>query len=130
MANYVVIAPRAAAMPLAQPQAAIAPLDAAQRAARTGRDDRPHESHAFDVAPSNARFRSSPTPHSMPGGRRAEDPAVWRESSAYSAQRLSQEAEPDPSLSAQRPAAIAAYLRARDSHIEFLPSFQALDIRV
>lgn len=130
MANYVVIAPRAAAMPLVQPQAAIAPLDEAHRAARTGRDGPTNDSYAFDAAPSNARFRASPAPNPMPGGRRAEDPAAWRESSAYSAQCLSQETDPHPSLASQRPAAIAAYIRARDSHIEFLPSFQALDIRV
>lgn len=130
MANYVVIAPRAAAPPLVQPQAAIAPLDEAHRAARAGRDGRTDDAYAFDVAPSNARFRGAPTPNPMPGGRRAEDAAQWRESCAYSAQRLSQENDPDANLAAQRPAAIAAYTRARDSHIEFLPSFQAIDIRV
>ena len=130
MANYVVIAPRTAATPLVQPQAPVAPLDEAQRAARTGRDGFANNLHAFDAAPSNARFRDSSTPSPMPGGRRAGDPAEGRDSSAYFAQRLSQEGDPDSSLGSQRSAAIAAYTRARDSHIEFLPSFQALDIRV
>lgn len=130
MANYVVIAPRTTATPLVQPQAPIAPLDEAQRAARAGRDGFANNLHALDAAPSNARFRTSSAPSPMPGGRRAGDPAEGRDSSPFFAQHLSQESDSDSSLDSQRSAAIAAYTRTRDSHIEYLPSFQALDIRV
>ena len=133
MANYVIIAPRAAGQPMVQPPAAIAPLDEAHRAAKMGRDGRANDSYAFDVAPSSARFRGSSAPSSAPynmPARRAQDAVERGDSCSFSAQRLSQETDADPRISARLPTAIAAYIRARDSHIEILSSFQTLDIRV
>jgi hypothetical protein len=53
-----------------------------------------------------------------------------RESGAFAAQRLAQEAEPDAGFRARPSSAAAAYLRTRDSHIQILPSIEALDLRV
>jgi hypothetical protein len=51
-------------------------------------------------------------------------------SGPFLAQRLAQESETETPPSSRASTALAAYLRTRDSHIQLLPAYDALDLRV
>lgn len=60
----------------------------------------------------------------------ADEAPAGQPSGPFTAQRLAQETEPSSDLGPLRTAAMAAYLKARDSHIQILRSVQTLDLRV
>lgn len=63
----------------------------------------------------------------------ADDSSTTAQSGPFTAQRLAQESEESELSSDRGPllsAAMAAYLKARDSHIQILRSIQTLDLRI
>ena len=70
------------------------------------------------------------TPQPSASEQQTDDRAAMRQSDPFTAQRLAQETERSSDLGPLRTVAQAAYLKARDSHIQILRSVQTLDLRV
>lgn len=125
MSSFVIPHPRIAGQPAAQPGAVVAAALAARRAVTARAEDSARERLASGTP---ARPNRAPTRPSAAAA--TTDTVDIRESGAFAAQRLAQEAESDPGVRTRPSSAAAAYLRTRDSHIQILPSIEALDLRV
>lgn len=129
VANFVILSPRTAGQPMVLPPPSRAPLDAARRTAMANYEGRAQELSVFDASPSTARTGGIPIQYDIQATHNRNSTGR-RDSSPFTAQRLAQESDSAPAAGSPLPSAIAAYLRARDAHIEILSSIQPLDIRV
>jgi hypothetical protein len=130
--SFMILDPRTAAHATARPSALVAQALAARRAAAAGGEGPARELPIRELfardAPARPVDRAPARPQAADA--RTADTRGMRESGTFTAQRLAQEGEPDARTRARLPSATAAYLRTRDSHIQILPSVQALNLRV
>lgn len=129
MPNFVILDPRTAGLPMARPTASVTPAGEARPATTAGREGPAKEQFAVDAARSRGSARSTPPRQNVPE-ERTGDILDARESGPFAAQRLAQEADSESASRSLLPTAMAAYLKARDSHVQILSSSQALDLRV
>ena len=129
MSNFVVLAQRTAGQALVATTPMTAQTSDARRMSLAHYENRARELDAIDVSPSKTHTRGIPNQYLVPATHQSGS-VDYQDASAFLAQHLAQDTDSDQAIGARMPAAIAAYTKARDSHIEFQSSFQALDIRV
>ena len=112
------------ARPATPVSAAIEPWSATKANGESTVGERPTVDGLFGTRPT----RGETSQPSSTG--QSDDAAAIRQSGPFTAQRLAQETERSTNPGPLRTVAIAAYLKARDSHIQILRSIQTLDLRV
>ena len=125
--------PKAAGWSMARPATPIPAIVEPLPATSIHGESRVRARPAADGLPATRSMLDGATPQS-PEKQRDGDSSTAAQSGPFTAQRLAQEseqeAEPSSDLAPLRGAATAAYLKARDSHIQIMRSIQTLDLRI
>lgn len=125
--------PKAVGWSMARPATPIPAIVEALPATNIHGESRVRARPAADGLLATRSMRDGGTPR--PGEEQQDgDSPTTAQSGPFTAQRLAQEseqeAEPSSDLGPLRSAATAAYLKARDSHIQIMRSIQTLDLRI
>jgi hypothetical protein len=112
------------ARPATPVSAAIEPWSATKANGESTVGDRPAVDNLLGTRPT--RGETSQPSNAV----QSDEAAAVRQSGPFTAQRLAQETERSSDLGPLRTVAMAAYLKARDSHIHILRSIQTIDVRV
>lgn len=113
------------ARPATPVTAAIQPWAATKANGESSVGDRPALDGRLAARPTLGDAARPPAPQDA-----ADQPATIQPSGPFAAQRLAQESGLSQDPGPLRTVAMAAYLKARDSHIQILRSIQTLDLRV
>lgn len=126
MADFVNLDLRAAGWPMARPAVPVNPAVGVWPAAQASGQSPAREQPALQASqPTRARAGAS-----SPQNASSTQTGTSGQSAPFTAQRLAQETETAAERQPLRSAAMMAYLKTRDSHIQILRSIQTLDLRV